>query len=82
MNPFSEYDRIPAGDDALEKRMKRLSNNFLVEGSVRCLNVTEKQFASLKLFVGLPLFQEKGWSMTNAAVLSSGFLRQTPVRPK
>jgi CRISPR/Cas system-associated protein endoribonuclease Cas2 len=31
MNPFSEYDRILAGDDALEKRMKRLSNNLLVE---------------------------------------------------
>jgi CRISPR-associated protein Cas2 len=26
---------------------------------VRCLTVTEKQFASMKLLVGLPLFQEK-----------------------
>ena len=39
--------------------MKRLVNSLPPEGSVRCLTVTEKQYASMKLLVGLPLFQEK-----------------------
>lgn len=38
---------------------KRLVNNLPPDGSVRCLTVTEKRFASMKLLVGLPLFQEK-----------------------
>mgnify|MGYP003411333606 FL=1 len=59
MIQFSIYGRILAGNDALEKHMKRLINNLPPEGSVRCLSVTEKQFASMKLLVGLPLFQEK-----------------------
>jgi CRISPR-associated protein Cas2 len=59
MNPFSGYGRIPAGNDVLEKHMKRLINNLWPEESVRSLNVTEKQFAHMKLLVGLPLFQEK-----------------------
>lgn len=59
MIQFSVYGRILNGNDALEKHMKRLINNLPPEGSVRCLSVTEKQFASMKLLVGLPLFQEK-----------------------
>ncbi|MBI5918535.1 MAG: CRISPR-associated endonuclease Cas2 [Nitrosomonadales bacterium] len=59
MIQFSVYGRILNGNDALEKHYKRLVNNLPPEGSVRCLSVTEKQFASMKLLVGLPLFQEK-----------------------
>lgn len=59
MIQFSVYGRILTGNDALEKHMKRLISNLPPEGSVRCLSVTEKQFASMKLLVGLPLFQEK-----------------------
>lgn len=59
MIQFSVYGRILTGNDALEKHMKRLINNLPPEGSVRCLSVTEKQFASMKLLVGFPLFQEK-----------------------
>ena len=39
--------------------MKRLIDNLPPDGSVRVLTVTEKQFASMKLLVGMPLFQEK-----------------------
>ncbi len=53
------YGRILNGNDALEKHMKRLVNSLPPEGSVRSLTVTEKQYASMKLMVGLPLFQEK-----------------------
>jgi CRISPR-associated protein Cas2 len=59
MIQFSVYGRILNGNDAEQKHMKRLIDNLPPEGSVRCLTVTEKQFASMKLLVGLPLFQEK-----------------------
>ena len=59
MIQFSVYGRIVNGNDAEQKHMKRLLANLPPEGSVRMLSVTEKQFASMKLLVGLPLFQEK-----------------------
>lgn len=59
MIQFSVYGRILAGNDAEDKHMKRLVANLPPEGSVRVLSVTEKQYASMKLLVGLPLFQEK-----------------------
>lgn len=59
MIQFSVYGRILNGNDALEKHYKRLVDNLPPEGSVRCLSVTEKQFAGMKLLVGMPLFQEK-----------------------
>ena len=59
MIQFSVYGRILNGNDAENKHMKRLIDNLPPEGSVRCLTVTEKQYASTKLLVGLPLFQEK-----------------------
>ena len=59
MIQFSIYGRILNGNDAEKKHMKRLVDNLPPAGSVRCLTVTEKQFASMKLLVGMPLFQEK-----------------------
>lgn len=59
MLQFSVYGRILNGADAEKKHMQRLIQNLPPEGSVRVLTVTEKQFASMKLLVGLPLFQEK-----------------------
>lgn len=58
MIQFSIYGRILNGNDAVDKHMKRLVSNLPPAGSVRMLTVTEKQFASMKLLVGLPLFQE------------------------
>ena len=59
MIQFSVYGRILNGNDAQDKHLKRLIANLPPEGSVRLLTVTEKQFASMHLLVGLPLFQEK-----------------------
>ena len=59
MIQFSVYGRILKGSDAEEKHMKRLVDNLPPDGSVRCMTVTEKQYANTKLLVGLPLFQEK-----------------------
>lgn len=59
MIQFSVYGRILNGSDAQDKHFKRLIANLPPEGSVRLLTVTEKQFATMKLLVGMPLFQEK-----------------------
>ena len=59
MIQFSVYGRILSGRDAEKKHMERLVLNLPPDGSVRCLSVTEKQYASMKLLVGMPLFQEK-----------------------
>lgn len=59
MIQYSVYGRILNGSDAEAKHLKRLVENLPPAGSVRVLTVTEKQFASMKLLVGLPLFQEK-----------------------
>ena len=59
MIQFSIYGRILNGTDAEDKHMKRLLVNLPPEGSIRVLTVTEKQYASMKILVGMPLFQEK-----------------------
>jgi CRISPR-associated protein Cas2 len=59
MIQFSVYGRILNGRDAEEKHMQRLVLNLPPAGSVRILTVTETQYASMKLLVGMPLFQEK-----------------------
>lgn len=59
MIQFSVYGRILNGNDALEKHYRRLIEHLPPDGSVRCLSVTEKQFASMKMLVGLPVFQQK-----------------------
>ncbi|MGD9842058.1 MAG: CRISPR-associated endonuclease Cas2 [Steroidobacteraceae bacterium] len=59
MIQFSVYGRIVNGSDAQGKHLKRLVINLPSEGSIRVLTVTEKQFASMQILVGLPLFQEK-----------------------
>jgi len=59
MLQWSVYGRVVNGMDAEEKHLNRLSANLPPEGSVRSLSVTEKQFASMKMLVGKPRFQEK-----------------------
>lgn len=59
MIQWSVYGRMVNGFDDAEKHLKRLSANLTKEGSIRCLQVSEKQFASMKLLVGQRSFQEK-----------------------
>lgn len=59
MIQWSVYGRIINGFDDLETHLKRLSTNLPAEGSVRCLQISEKQFAQMKLLVGVPKIQEK-----------------------
>jgi CRISPR-associated protein Cas2 len=64
MIQFSVYGRILNGKDAEAKHLARLADNLPPAGSIRCMSVTEKQYAGIKLLVGLPLFQEKKVSAT------------------
>ena len=59
MIQWSIYGRLLNGNDAQQKHTKRLVDNLPPAGAVRCMTVTEKQFAGIQLLVGMPLFQEK-----------------------
>ena len=59
MIQWSVYGRMVNGTDDAEKHMKRLGENLPKEGSIRCLQVSEKQFTSMKLLLGTRSFQEK-----------------------
>ncbi|MDG2948182.1 CRISPR-associated endonuclease Cas2 [Bisgaard Taxon 10/6] len=59
MLQLSVYSRIVRGRDSLEKHNKRLCENLPEEGSIRCLEVTEKQFASMSILLGELKMQEK-----------------------
>jgi len=59
MLQLSVYSRIVKGRDSLQKHHNRLSANLPQEGSIRCLEVTEKQNATMKLLLGELKTQEK-----------------------
>ena len=59
MIQWSVYGRIINGFDNVETHLARLRANLPPDGSVRCLQVSEKQFTHMKLLVGLPGKQEK-----------------------
>lgn len=59
MLQFSIYARICNGQDAVKKHMQRLKANLPPEGSVRCMQVTEKQYAEIAILVGTKTEKEK-----------------------
>jgi CRISPR-associated protein Cas2 len=59
MVQWSVYARLVNGADDAGKHMKRLESSLPKEGSIRCLQISEKQFAGMKLLIGQAGFQEK-----------------------
>lgn len=59
MIQWSVYGRVVNGFDQAETHLNRLAGNLPPSGSVRCLQISEKQFASIKLLVGEKKLQEK-----------------------
>lgn len=59
MIQFSVYSRICNGNDGLNKHLARLKKNLPLKGSVRFLQITEKQYSEMKFLVGSPKIQEK-----------------------
>lgn len=52
MVQYSVYARICNGQDSINKHLRRLKENLPSKGSVRCMQVTEKQFAEIEVLVG------------------------------
>lgn len=58
MIQYSVYSRICNGSDGVNKHITRLIKNLPPKGSVRYLQITEKQFSEMKFLVGKPKEQE------------------------
>lgn len=52
MLQWSVYARVCRGDEAAEKHVVRVTRNLPKRGSVRALQVTDKQYARMKLLLG------------------------------
>lgn len=59
MIQFSVYCRIIVGKDGEMQHYKRLKTHLPPEGSVRCITVTEKQYADIQFLVGKKTKQEE-----------------------
>lgn len=59
MIQYSVYSRICNGTEGANKHISRLKKNLPPKGSVRFLQITEKQYSEMKFLVGTPKKQEK-----------------------
>lgn len=59
MMQFSVYARICNGADRLEKHLLRLQHNLPKKGSIRALQITDKQYERMKTLVGKKSLGEK-----------------------
>ena len=59
MIQFSVYGRVCNGQDRVEKHAQRLSSRLPAVGSVRMMQVTDKQYQRMKILVGNQKNNEK-----------------------
>lgn len=59
MLQFSVYCRIVNGEDAVDKHLNRLKKALPPKGSVRFLQITDRQYATMKVLVGARTKTEK-----------------------
>jgi CRISPR-associated protein Cas2 len=59
MLQFSVYARICRGDEAVDKHIARVTKNLPKSGSVRTLQVTDKQYGRMRLLIGESKKSEK-----------------------
>ncbi len=59
MLQFSVYCRIVSGEDAVDKHLNRLKKALPQKGSVRFLQITDRQYAAMKVLVGTQTKKEK-----------------------
>ena len=59
MLQFSVYVRLCGGVDSVDDALKRLTSAAPNTGSVRCMAVTEKQYARMRIIVGDKKKREK-----------------------
>lgn len=68
MIQYSVYSRICNGVDGANKHIQRLHKNLPSKGSVRYLQITEKQYSEMKFLVGSPKTQEKAINSSQLSV--------------
>jgi len=59
MLQWSVYARVCRGDEAVGKHVLRVTKNLPTKGSVRSLQVTDKQYARMRLLLGEAAKNEK-----------------------
>jgi CRISPR-associated protein Cas2 len=59
MLQWSVYARVCRGEEAVAKHISRVTKNLPSKGSVRALQVTERQYARMKMLVGESKKSEK-----------------------
>lgn len=59
MLQWSVYARVCRGEDAAEKHLQRVTGNLPPRGSVRTLQVTDRQYARMRLLLGKASFSEQ-----------------------
>jgi CRISPR-associated protein Cas2 len=59
MMQFSVYTRICRGQDAVDKHLSRVKKNLPRTGSIRALQVTERQYARMVFLVGEATLHER-----------------------
>jgi len=59
MMQWSVYTRVCRGQDAIDKHMERAAKSLPGKGSIRALQVTERQFARMRMLLGTPGKQER-----------------------
>lgn len=52
MLQWSVYARVCRGEEAVAKHIQRVTRNMPRKGSIRALQVTDRQYARMKLLVG------------------------------
>src|SRR5690625_2292079 len=60
MLQYSVYSRICNGEDGVRKHMKRLYENLpSVNGAIRAMKITEKQFENMEILLGTTTLEEE-----------------------
>ncbi len=59
MLQWSVYARVCRGEEAAEKHVQRVTRNLPKKGSVRALQVTDKQYGRMRLLLGEATKNEK-----------------------
>jgi CRISPR-associated protein Cas2 len=58
MIQWSVYSRVCRAQDAVDKHIRRVQDALPVSGSVRALQVTDKQYSRMKILLGNQLSEE------------------------
>lgn len=59
MIQFSVYARVCNGQERVDKHLSRLHNSIPSKGSVRAIQITDKQYERMKILIGKQKIREK-----------------------